>query len=411
METVVLCCEAGDGRGHMVKLSIVAKALKPFADITALVGRTDQAQILMPYCKAIYPAAAMRRIDDARLKTELLHGQQGILAQRWTSWLAKGGFFSEDTLRTRFAWWHETFLRLRPALVVAEYCPTALLAARALGIPCCATGNAYGLPPATMESFPSLATGQDNGIVLDETMLLDVVNAVVVPYGLPPLTRLPAIYQSDIALPTGVKLWDPYADWRQEQLVLPVEKMPPLAEGTGTELFIYFSVNELEESAILDAVAALDMPARCFAPKLSGQARARLASNPNIRIENAPLSQREIVARARMVLCAGQAGTLALSVLSGLPVVALPRQSEQATNARAAAQLASCRHLIRPERTKDSILSAISEIWSDPSAQSAGRQAAETLRADYSEDALQAYQRCLGPIVAKRRNLQIAPLI
>ena len=411
METVVLCCEAGDGRGHLVKLSIVAKALKPFANIIALVGRTDQAQILMPYCKAIYPAAAMHQIDDRRLQAELMDGQQGRLAQRWSSWLAKGGFFTEDILRTRFAWWHETFLRLRPALVVAEYCPTALLAARALGIPCCATGNAYGLPPATMDSFPSLAPGEDNGILLDEEKLLDAVNAVVVPYGLHPLNRLPAIYKSDVALPSGVKLWDPYAEWRRDELILPIENFPPLADGHGTELFIYFSVNEFDEGAILDAVASLDMPARCFAPKLSVQARAKLASSPNIHIETAPVPQREIVARARMVLCAGQAGTMALSALSGLPVVALPRQSEQATNARAAAQLSSCRCLTRPERTKDSILAALSELWSDPLVRKEALKTAAKLRLDYSEDALQTYRRRLGPVIARRRDLRIAPLV
>lgn len=407
MGPVVLCSEAGGGRGHMVKLSIVARALRPMAEIVALVGRTDQAHVLMPFCKAIYPATKLRLIGAERVRREFLDGREGRLALNWPSWLTKAGFFCEDLLRSRFAWWHETFLRLRPELVVAEYAPTALLAARALGIPSCATGNAYGLPPATMASFPSLAMGKDNGIVLNESRLLDTVNTVTRPYGLGPLTALPEIYRSDVALPTGVKHWDPYAEWRQDSLLLPLAEMPPLTDATGKELFIYFSWRELEEPSIQEALAALKIPARCFALNLSERARTRLEGNPRIAIESAPVPQRAIVANSRMVLCAGQAGTLALGVLSGLPVLALPCQSEQGFNAGRAAHLASCISLNRRQRTKEGILSAISGLWTDPAVQSTARTTALSLRAEYREGAIDGYRRHLGTILAKHRIMGV----
>jgi len=389
----------------MVTLAIVARALRPKAKVIALIGRPEKAHILMPYCHAIYPSAKLRLIDETRMRAALLDGQQGRLATRWTNWLAMTGFFDPEILRTRFAWWHETFLRMRPALIVAEFAPTALLAARALGIPSCATGNSFGLPPAHMPRFaPLVAEGETDGIEFDDTRLLSAVNRVVGPYALPELMALPEIYRSDIALPTGISEWDPYAPWRQEALLPPVAEIPPLADGSGEEVFIYFSVDELEEPANLEAIAALDIPARLYAPQMSEAQRARLASNPALTIESAPVPQREIVARTRVLVCAGQAGTLGLGVLAGLPVLNLPRQSEQRFNAMRAARFPSCRCLARPERSRESILAAIADFWSDPGIGASARATAQTLRSRYTEDTLQSFRRILGPRLTRQRD-------
>ncbi len=230
--------------------------------------------------------------------------------------------------------------------------------------------------------------------------MCDTINRTLGARGLPPLARLPEVYAADLSLPRGVTLWDPYAEWRERPLLLPIERLPPLSEGQGSEVFIYFSTGELNEPAIREALLRLPFAARLVAPGLAPGLARGLAANPRLRIEPAPLPPSEIVARSRVIMCAGQAGTLSLAVLAGVPVLALPVQLEQLSNAlRASGHLSACRVVPRIERSAQAILDALADLWFRPGLAQAARDEAVRLRAQYDESALDSYRRLLPPLL------------
>lgn len=396
---VLLCCEAGAGRGHVTTLATVARALWPDHPCQAILARTTHADVLEPVCDRVDRGTHIGRVPQAPASSVL----------NWADWLLTRGFADPAILQPRFDWWCEALRAIRPGLVVADFAPTALLAARALGVRSVATGAAFGIPPSKLPQFPDYLTPQqaaDHGTVLadapppDAAAICAAINLALGPRGLPPLAHLPQVYAADLALPAGVTLWDPYAAWRERPLLMPIDPLPPLQRRAGSEVFIYFSTAELEDVATCAALRRLPFAARLVAPGLTAELARDLAANPRLTIAPAPLSLNEIVARSRVILCAGQAGTLSLAVLAGIPVLALPVQLEQMSNAlRAAAQLDSVRVLPRKLRSAEAILATLTELWVRPDLADAARQNAIQIRAQFGESAQESYRRLLMPLL------------
>jgi hypothetical protein len=400
---VLLCSEAGGGRGHATKLATVARALWPEPTFQAILPRLDPADLLRPYCDRVDLGNYIDRIPGAPKGSVL----------SWANWLRTRGFGDPDILLGRFDWWCAALRTIEPDLVVADFGPIALLAARAMGIRTVSTGAAFFTPPSTLDHFPEYLTAKQaaaHGTELsdaplpDEAAICDCINDTLGPRGLPELARLAQVYAADVEMPCGVSLWDPYAPWRDKPLVAPIDPPPPLQERAGSEVFIYFSTAELKDAATCEALRQLKFPARLVAPGISPELAHDLATNPHLTIEPAPWPHARIISRARVIVCAGQAGTLALGVLAGIPVLALPVQLEQFSNAlRASEALRSVRVLPVTIRSTRAILDTIAELWTQPTLADDAREHAVRLRAAYPEDAQDSYRRLVLPLLDHTR--------
>lgn len=395
---ILLCSEAGAGRGHATTLATVARALQPEFRSRAIIARLDHADILARSCYRVSRGTHLARLPQAPAS--------GVLS--WVGWLQTRSFADPAVMKRDFDWWLAAMRAIRPVLVVGDYAPTALMAARTLGIRTAVTGVAFSLPPATLPRFPALLTVDQlaaHGTVLsdapppDEDAVRDSINAALGPAGLPPLARLPEVYTADLSLPRGVSLWDPYAESRDRPLLMPVDPLPPLQGKRGDEVFVYFSTGELRDPETVEALRRLPFDACVVAQRLTPELVADLCTNPRLKISPVPLSKEEIVRRSRVILCAGQGGTLSLAVLSGIPVLALPVQHEQLSNSlRAAGHLGSVRVLPNAVRSADAILEVLAELWSKPAIAAAARLTAMDLRDAYGETAVEAYRRLLVPL-------------
>lgn len=403
-KTVLLCYEAGAGRGHATKLATVARALWPEHPCQAILPRLDASDLLAPHCGRIDRGPFPAVMSPAPPRT----------AMTWAYWLLSRGFADPDILRQRFDWWCRALRNIGPGLVVADFAPTALMAARAMGVPAVAIGAPFFTIPSKLDSFPDFLPPEAtalHGTVLvdapppDEAAMRDIINETLGPLGLPPLARLPEVNTADLELAAGIPLWDPYLPWRSQPLLMPLERLPPLRDRAGSEVFIYFSTHELKEPAIRNALRRMPYPARLVAPGLPEELARDLAANPKLVIEPAPLSHDRIVGRARVILCAGQAGTMSLAVLAGIPVLALPIDFEKLSNAwRAAEALPSARVLPRLRRSTETILDTMGELWARPDLAEAAGEDALRLRAVYTETAQEAYRRRMLPLLGHREK-------
>jgi hypothetical protein len=408
---VLLCSEAGGGRGHATKLATLARALWPEPTFQAILPRLDPADLLRPFCDRV----------DLGHYIDRMPGAPNASVLSWGSWFQTRGFGDPDVLLGRFDWWCEALRTIQPDLVVADFGPTALLAARAMGIRTVSTGATFVTPPSALEHFPEYLTPAQaaaHGTELsdaplpDEGAMRDCINDTLGPRGLPPMARLAQVYAADLEMPCGVSLWDPYASWRDRPLVAPIDPTPPLQERAGSEVFIYFSTAELKDAATCEALRRLTFPARLVAPGISPELARDLASNPHLTIEPAPWPHARIVARARVIVCAGQAGTLALAVLAGIPVLALPVQLEQFSNAlRASGALRSVRVLPSRTRSTKAILDMIAELWSQRSLTDDARENAVRLRGAYPESAQDSYRRLVLPLLGHAEERRPYPAV
>jgi hypothetical protein len=323
----------GAGRGHVSKLARVARAIGPHATLlAALSSRLYAHELGLPAADILQcPALAAHREDRAAAE------QAGNAT--FACYLAACGLVHADTLRRSLNFWRTTIVDRNVSVLVADYAPLALWAARGLAaegweIRTICIGTGYGVPPAHLPRFGQLLPGRDR-IVHPEEQTLALLNRTADDLNLPPLPGLAALYQADLSLAATFRDIDPYQDIRNQS-----DRMPPMVSASsalsaGEEVFVYLSTTEMERPALIAALEALPLPRRGYLPGASDATRSRLRAAGMI-VESAPVSADLIAARSRLILHAAQHGTLCMAALAGLPQLAMPGHQEQWVHALAA---------------------------------------------------------------------------
>ena len=325
---VLLANEFGAGRGHLVTLTRLAQAFGPgFVFDAALCSRRHE-DVLAPLQATVFNGPWLGYRSDRRL------GHDAVPTATWGEYLGDLGFDQVNRLREVVAWWRDVLQQRRVNLVLADYAPLALLAARSLNIPCVATGQGYGLPPWDMPAFP-LFNAQARVCLHDECQLLANVNTVAREIGLAELRGLPEVYRADLSLVHTIPMLDPYACWRREPYLPPVTDIGLALAGGGDEVFVYFSTSEFQHPDLVQVLASLPLPRRGYCPALPPQLADRLTQSGMV-LESEPVPVDDIARRSRLLLNAGQHGILSLGLFSGLAQVCLPQHSEQRHHAACA---------------------------------------------------------------------------
>lgn len=211
---VLLANEFGSGRGHVMSLLRAGQALGPGCVFEAALCRRTFAAELAPLQAVIHDGPHLAYRPRGR------NGPNGVPTSTWGEFLGDRGFDSPARLRAVLGWWQEVIRTRRIGLVIADYAPLALVAARASGVPSVATGQGYGLPPAHLAEFPVLHPPGDRRLH-EEAALLNNVNQACDALGMPPLRALPEVYHSTRPMVRSLPMLDPYAGHRRHPHVMP----------------------------------------------------------------------------------------------------------------------------------------------------------------------------------------------
>lgn len=393
---ILLANEAGGGRGHVMLLADVARALGPDLSVSASLPSLRYAEALA--------GAGVSRGPHLRYSAEARADPQLVGNATWGDYLAACGLASPDIVRAHLRWWRRRIVDEDASILVADYAPLALWAAQGLkaegwDIEILSVGTGYGLPPARLERFPQLLADYTRSTVT-EPRILAVLNSVAAGEGMAELPSLPAIARADQELAFTLPYLDPYATCRrpEESFVPVMAPLPPLSDGPGDELFVYFSRRELDDAALVDALAGLSIPRRGYLPGASAENLDRLRS-AGMLLESAPLPMSEIMARTRLVLGSGQHGLQCLAALAGLAQVAVPQHLEQLFHCRQSEAQGILRFLPFDRREAGEIASMILDAWSDARLLSTARDHARSLRAAYPPDPAGLLADRLAPLV------------
>ena len=368
---ILLANEAGTGRGHLTTLKVFAGALGPDYSYDAALCGLDHAADIAPLCDLVFQGATLGYLPAA------MAARRGVPIGNWAEFLAAIGFADEEFLTRQIDWWMRTIQARCSGLVVAEFAPCAMLAARALGVPVISIGQGHSTPPSGMAQFPLPAGGR--APVPAEVQLVDIANRAGARFGLPTLQYFSDVYRCDAQLLRTIPALDPYGPWRSAATYLPPLGLDCPAAGAGEEIFVYISTVEGAEPALLDAIASIDLPMRVVMPHVEPAQASRLAAR-GVAVEREPLSHQMIAERSRMMVHAGQHGVTCLGLALGLPQLALPNHSEQAANAVRVEAMGSLMRLDRPRSDGAAIAAAIRRVYADTWMARRARELAQTLR-------------------------------
>ena len=389
---ILLAWECGAGRGHILTLKVMAEALGPSHHYDAALCRMNHAAELASVSNDIYPSAGLY-VHYGRRKAK-----GWPRTATWSEFLGDLGFARPKRLKLQFDWWVEVMRIRRIDLVISDFAPISLLAARALGIPSVCVGTGYSAPPPGMARFPVLLPRYDE-LVHDEAELLENVNAVLAGAGAEPLAHFSDIYATSVSMPRTIRQLDPYDGLRAQPLLPPLNEALPRKASGGDEVFVYFSTAELAYTPLVEALSGLGLPIRAYLPGADPAATARLAASGAI-IESTPVPVEQIAARSRITLNAGQHGSLCMGLGMGLPQLAFPQHLEHEYHAQRAAELGAAELVPHKRWSAEQIIDTVRALYHDTARQSRARELADALYPDLFGDIKGLVRERVEPLLA-----------
>ncbi|MGF1550067.1 MAG: glycosyltransferase [Sphingomonadaceae bacterium] len=329
MAHVLLGWELGGGSGHALKLATLGERLRAAGHEVTLALRW--VHVLDPERAGgspIWqgPSYPPMRPQSARLPMPRSMGDI----------LTRLGFQDVGVIAALLGAWQRILETLKPDVVVAEYAPLLLAAARGR-IPAVATGTAFELPPANMDSFPSLDGGPP---LFDEARTLTAVNTAFARAGVKEIGRLPEMFAAERSIAASFPELDYYAEARADPLADPSlpKPRPVPATDEGEEIFFYSSTPPRPDALLWAALERSKRKVRVHLPKMTEAYRTKLAVR-GFAVEADPVPFADIAGRSRLIVSHGGMGTVSSALLAGRPQIVCPFDLEKLMQARAVDRL------------------------------------------------------------------------
>lgn len=324
MARILFAWELGGGIGYVDRLSQVATAL-------AAEGHEPVFVVRDLVSTAEFFARKPWIVMQAPMAVGMLHPTQpSFVPGSYADLLAVNNFTSAEQLYRLAHAWHMLFLALQPALIVAEYAPVATLAAYGR-IPTIAMGHGYILPPPEHAEFPIFDPAAQRFAPPEQ--ILEAVQATLRRLGGPVADTVPAVIGGTRHFVTAFAETDPYAGFRGQVDVGPLESMPPPGPPMGSPSFYaYLSATHPQLRMILQSLVDCGLPGAAYIKRVTPEIRQFL-SERKVHVFDRPPPLAEVARGAHIVVHHGGAATLAAAMGSGRPQMLWPEVADQQVSA------------------------------------------------------------------------------
>ncbi len=329
MPRILLANELGGGLGHVVRMGQVAAALRRHGATVHIAARRWSLAVLPPGERhAAIPAPGLARSTRGDLN-----------AFNYAELLARVGYSDGAALAEHVAAWRRVVEDADPHLVVSDFAPGALLAARILGLPAATVGTGFALPPrqTPLPSFRPWMTPPLDRMAMHEREVLAAVNAVMESAGAANIGTLADLLHTGRDVLCTFAEFDHYGEHRNQAhqgdlAVGPIfgeaAEDPGGAEALGGGILAYLSPDSPALECLAGAAEGIGLPILAIAPGLSdAEAKARSRTGITVRATTLPLAA--VLAASRAVVCHGGMGLVSRALLAGRPLVMVPRNPEQ----------------------------------------------------------------------------------
>ena len=344
MPKVVFAWEAGENLGHLAKDIPVALRLREAgASVQFIVRRLDTACALLTrhgfeYFQA--PASARRFSVDGKARTH-------------SEWFGKLGYWDRPNLMGQVRAWQSLFKVLDADVVVADFSPTSLLAARIGRLPAVLLGTGFEIPPALAPMpWRSCDEIENRGLMIEtERRSLAAINHLYRQSHTPPIGSVSDLFRNLPRCLTTFAELDHYVNFgfvrdagefighvtHATRSMDPAMAEPAQEAKTKRRVFVYLRSFVPGLDRVLEALAAVDVRASCYIPDLAPQVRAIHAGK--VEFLDEPLDVNAELDAFDLVINYAGAGTVSETLSRGIPMLLLPSHNEQALTAAAAERL------------------------------------------------------------------------
>jgi rhamnosyltransferase subunit B len=308
---VLIGWELGANRGHVERLRLIAaRLLDAGHHVTMALQQIDSLGLERDPRIALLQAPLWPRL--------LVNNAQdhGRPVATMGDILARLGLDRPGCLAALITGWDAIFDSVKPDIVIADFAPALLCAARGR-TPTIIAGDAFSCPPTDASAFPNLA---GHASAYDEAALLDTADADLASVGRAPLSALPALFAADRTLIASFAELDPYHDRGDRRYAAPSVTLPLANEGGagGEELFVYGLNRFAVDHPLWAALAQVERPVRLYMPEPT-EGHLALFKARGFHVERAPLPFPLIALRSAVTLSYGGHGFICANLLAALP--------------------------------------------------------------------------------------------
>jgi rhamnosyltransferase subunit B len=327
---VLIGWELGAGRGHIVSMLAMSRALKARGHDVAIAVQRFNA-----LAREALPQGV--RFLQAPLWPGLLNGDDRSdwkPAVTAIDILGRLGLAQPKTLTHLLLAWDGIFSTFDPHIVVADYAPALLLAANGR-LPSINIGPGFEVPPTDVDPIPRLG-GAEPGY--DEAVMLDIIDADLRDAGREALPTLASVFRSTRGLIAGFPELDPFGRPDGPDFIAPaVGDWAPPSGARGNEIFVYANGPVQRLDAFWQGLSQTGLPIRVHLPVSDDTLRDRIAAL-GVTVERKPIPWPLIAARSRMAVNHGAHGIMSALMLAGIPQLALPLDLEKRLHSEAMAK-------------------------------------------------------------------------
>jgi UDP:flavonoid glycosyltransferase YjiC (YdhE family) len=220
-------------------------------------------------------------------------------------------------------------------VVVADYAPTATLAAYLIGIPTVTVGTGFELPPTSspLVPFPGFSGATQEKAQQADERVLSNVNRVGRALQRPAIESLSEVLRGNLRFLTTFPELDHYGVRSGERYIGPINE-PALGHQelewpseSQYRIFAYLRPNMPLLDQLMDALARSGAHVICFAPGLVPD-RIPLSQDSRFRVVSRPVNIRPLLPSMDICISYSPAGTVTTTLLSGVPQLLSPAHVE-----------------------------------------------------------------------------------
>jgi UDP:flavonoid glycosyltransferase YjiC (YdhE family) len=325
---ILYAWELGDNLGHIGQFTPLARRLRSAgAEVDCALAFVDGA------AKMLEPEA-LSRLQAPVFRGRLPEGLNDPPLS-YADILLLHGYADRDSLAGLVGAWRRLIELSGATLVLADHAPTAILAARTLGIPVMLHAAGFYAPPPDLSPAPGLRPWEPTPLAVlqaSERRVLRTINEVLNVYGSPPLPCLGEMFQvAETALNTFPEL-DPYGPRRDGRYwgTPPSFTATPVMwpAGAGPRIYGYLRAGFPGTEAALAALSATRCRALVFCPDAPAEWRSRFDAS-HVSITSEPVNLEQAGREADAAILYAPHGTTASMLLAGTPLVMMPLHLEQ----------------------------------------------------------------------------------
>lgn len=325
MKRILLAWELGGNYGHIAMLMPVARHLRQCGhELLFVVKDLTEAGPLLE-------SAGFRYVLSPRRPA----GEKGTPPPAsFSDILARAGFGKPEILANLMRAWRDLFTSFQPDVILAQYAPLAVFAARLAGLPCLQLNTGFEYPPeiAPFPCFrPDLRRTKEQLLAREKT-LLESVNQVCAENGCSPVPRMQDVLKADINLLATFPEMDHYRQRQEERYIGPISIGDDginlcWAGRKEHRIFLYLR-NFPGLESILETLKNCDAEVIACIPGASKTLLSSFAGE-SMRISTTMIRLSGLIADADLAITHAGHGTTAQAFLAGIPILMIPATIEQ----------------------------------------------------------------------------------